>query len=222
MTPLPMFSLDDVRVASPCPADWDAMTGTDQARFCDQCHKNVYNLSALTRAEAEALIQEKEGHLCVRYYARADGTVLTQDCPVGLRAVRARVARKLSYAAALLLAGTTGLWRGNVAEAVNVTKQQAAAKAHAAQPPREMPAIAGRPAIAGGIKSLPMMGAPPPLTGRAAHRPFLLGKIAAPRRVPKRKPRPTPMMGGIISFRGCMPAPPVPPTPPKYGGKTGR
>ncbi len=190
MTPLPMFTLDDVRVASPCPADWDAMAGTDQARFCDQCHKNVYNLSALTRAEAEALVLEKEGHLCVRYYARADGTVLTQDCPVGLRAVRARVARKLSYAAALLLAGLTGLWRGNIAEAVNVTKQQAAAQARLGKPPVPQP----------------FMGAPQ--MGRTAHRPFFVGKIAAPRQAPPPKTHPIPMLGGIVAPLPHLSAPP--------------
>ncbi len=207
MTPLPMFTLDDVRVASPCPADWDAMTGTDQARFCDQCHKNVYNLSALTRAEAEALVLEKEGHLCVRYYARADGTVLTRDCPVGLRAVRARVARKLSYAAALLLAGLTGLMRGNVAEAVNVTKQQAAAQSHAAPPPNWLQAIAGR-------LNPPRMGAPasPVLMGSPPSRPLIVGKLAAPRPVPK--PRLIPMLGGMVA---PLPHPPAPPIPPKHG-----
>src|SRR5213078_2882686 len=35
-----------------------------------------------------------EGRLCVRYYRRADGSILTKDCPIGLRALK----RKLSYA----------------------------------------------------------------------------------------------------------------------------
>src|SRR3954447_6761233 len=73
-----------IRVASPCHARWDDMRGDHQARFCNQCQKNVYNLSALTAPEAAALIKSKEGNLCVRFYQRPDGTVLTEDCPVGL------------------------------------------------------------------------------------------------------------------------------------------
>ncbi len=77
--------LDGVRVASPCPAIWDDMVGDHRTRVCRGCMRSVYNLSALTRAEAEALIVEHEGKLCVRYFARKDGTVLTADCPVGVR-----------------------------------------------------------------------------------------------------------------------------------------
>jgi hypothetical protein len=62
------------------------MTGDDKARFCKSCRKNVYNLTLMTRHEAEALIQAKEGNLCVRFARRADGTVITNDCPVGAAA----------------------------------------------------------------------------------------------------------------------------------------
>jgi hypothetical protein len=83
--------LEDVRIASPCSASWDAMTGDDRVRFCGQCQKNVYDLSALSRGEAETLLAEREGSICVRLYRRADGTVLTADCPVGLRRKRVRL-----------------------------------------------------------------------------------------------------------------------------------
>jgi hypothetical protein len=82
--------LDNVRIAAPCKADGDAMAGDDRVRFCAQCEKNVYNLSAMPRQEAEALLLEKEGKLCVRLCRRADGTVLTSDCPVGVRRRRRR------------------------------------------------------------------------------------------------------------------------------------
>src|SRR5205814_4285456 len=82
--------VQQVQIASPCTASWDGMTGDDRSRFCGQCKLNVYNLSAMTEAEGEALIIEKEGKLCARIYRRYDGTVLTKDCPVGLRAVRRR------------------------------------------------------------------------------------------------------------------------------------
>jgi hypothetical protein len=77
------------------------MTGDDRVRFCGHCQLNVYNISELSRAEAETLIASTEGRICARLYRRADGSVLTKDCPVGLRALRMRVAKR---AAAVLAA----------------------------------------------------------------------------------------------------------------------
>lgn len=88
-TRLPVV-LDNLRIATPCQADWDEMKGDERVRFCGRCEKNVYNLSAMTRAEAEALVGAKEGRMCVRLYQRKDGTVLTSDCPVGVRRARLR------------------------------------------------------------------------------------------------------------------------------------
>jgi len=84
--------LDNLRVASPCNMSWDAMTGDERVRFCGSCEKNVYNLSAMSREDGERLLVEKEGKVCVRFYRRADGTVMTTDCPVGARKVRRRIA----------------------------------------------------------------------------------------------------------------------------------
>jgi len=82
--------LEDIRVAAPCPAKWEEMVGDERVRFCGQCEKNVYNLSSLPRAEAEALVAAREGKMCVRFYRRADGSVLTSDCPVGVKRRRRR------------------------------------------------------------------------------------------------------------------------------------
>lgn len=83
--------LDDVRVASPCHERWDDMTGDAQTRHCARCDKSVYNLSAMTREAAEALLRQREGKLCVRYFRRVDGTILTADCPVGVRRKRVQL-----------------------------------------------------------------------------------------------------------------------------------
>jgi hypothetical protein len=88
-TRLPIV-LDEIRVATPCQADWDEMSGDERVRLCGQCQKNVYNLSAMTRVEAEALVRENEGRLCVRFFRRADGTLLTSDCPIGVERKRLR------------------------------------------------------------------------------------------------------------------------------------
>ena len=85
--------LDGVRVAAPCRADWEKMAGDERMRYCGQCNLHVYNLSGMTRTEAESLITNAEGRLCVRFYRRGDGTILTRNCPVGLRALKRRVSR---------------------------------------------------------------------------------------------------------------------------------
>jgi hypothetical protein len=86
--------LDQITIASPCHADWQAMTGTDQVRFCGDCNMNVYNLSDMSRASAEALVKTHEGRLCVRFYQRPDGTLITQDCPVGVTVLRQKALRR--------------------------------------------------------------------------------------------------------------------------------
>lgn len=104
--------LDRVGVASPCTADWEHMTGDDRVRFCGQCRLNVYNLSAMTEAQAAAFVAQREGRACIRLYRRADGTMLTRDCPVGLRALRLAAARSIGRIAAamgLLLGGAAML-----------------------------------------------------------------------------------------------------------------
>ena len=69
------------------------MTGTERVRFCQVCNLNVYNIAELTQKEATALVSNTEGRICARLFRRSDGTVITRDCPVGLRAIRRRVAR---------------------------------------------------------------------------------------------------------------------------------
>ncbi len=93
--------LANLRIASPCSADWNAMTGDDRARYCSECNLHVYKLSDMSEAEATAFVREAEGRTCVRFYRRADGTFLTRDCPSGLRAVRRKIASLAAGAAAL-------------------------------------------------------------------------------------------------------------------------
>ena len=101
--------LNNVRVAAPCPADWDSMYGNERARFCEQCQLNVYNLSEMSRAEAEELIGRTEGSLCVRYYRRRDGSILTQNCPVGLRRLKRRLSRVATAIGSSVLSFVAGI-----------------------------------------------------------------------------------------------------------------
>jgi hypothetical protein len=84
--------LSKISIASPCTAAWDDMEGDDTTRFCGQCSKYVYNLSEMAEADAQALVDEREGKICARFYQRPDGTMLTDDCPVGVSAARKRIA----------------------------------------------------------------------------------------------------------------------------------
>jgi hypothetical protein len=119
MAPHVPIALDHIKVASPCHASWDEMSGDDRARFCGQCGKHVYNLSAMSQADAEALVNRTEGRLCVRFYRRSDGTMLTQDCPVGWRAARRRMLL-LSGTAAAVLVAFLGVVTSLVAGAVGI------------------------------------------------------------------------------------------------------
>src|SRR5439155_4133847 len=97
------MSLDVIRVEKPCPASWEKMRGDERVRFCEECSLHVYNLSALTREAAEALVASREGRLCVRYFQRADGTVITEDCGGGLRQAMKRGRILAATTAAFLL-----------------------------------------------------------------------------------------------------------------------
>jgi hypothetical protein len=106
MAKSPAVSLAIIEIANPCPASWEKMRGDDRVRFCEECQLNVYNLSALPRDAAVALLSERSqgrGRLCVRLYKRADGTVITADCGGGLRAAAKRAARFAGVAAMLVL-----------------------------------------------------------------------------------------------------------------------
>jgi hypothetical protein len=154
--------LDNVRIASPCPARWDEMIGDDRVRYCGQCTKNVYNLSAMAREEAEALLragyerdaQGGEG-VCVRLYRRADGTVLTADCPDGARRKKRRLAIFGAVGAGLMAAGAVGV------EAYGASTEQGAQVAPSVHLMGAVPMpVMGEPAVTGSVA--PPEPPPPP------------------------------------------------------------
>jgi hypothetical protein len=101
--------LNNIKIASPCSADWNTMYGSERKRFCGECKLNVYNLSAMSIQDAEELLLRSEGRLCVRYYRRADGTILTEDCPVGWAGIKRRLSRAATAVAAMLFAALGGI-----------------------------------------------------------------------------------------------------------------
>lgn len=143
--------LDNIRVASPCTASWDGMVGDERVRHCGQCNKNVYNLSGMTRPEAEMLIAGRNGELCVRYYQRTDGTIITSDCTIGVkqkrrrRVIAAGIALIASATAAFVIAKRTRAHHerevmGDIGPSDRVIMGGSAAPAPPAPPPRPHPA----------------------------------------------------------------------------------
>lgn len=145
--------LANITIAAPCSADWNEMRGTDRIRFCGQCQLNVYNLSEMSRPEAENLIQKTEGRLCVRFYRRADGTVLTRNCPTGLRAVRRRL-RKVSIAAlSLAVSFCAGIGLQGLSSQIEATVLSALTTANI--PPVE---LESKPAANEAHRAIPIAG----------------------------------------------------------------
>ena len=173
--------LTNVRVASPCPANWGNMDGDDRVRYCGLCRLNVFNLSEMTEAEAAKLVSEAEGRLCVRYYQRRDGSVLTRDCPVGVRLIRKRLANAIACCFVLFAAvvaygarfGRTDAHSARSALGRSVSGIQQVEPFRTLfqwiDPPQ--PAVTmGAPTIVGDV-AMP----PPAITGRVP----IMGKIAA-------------------------------------------
>lgn len=169
MTEKPL-SLELIQIATPCHASWDDMAGDDRVRFCSHCRLNVYNLSELPRASAEKLVQEREGRLCVRFYRRHDGTVLTRDCPVGIRALRQRVVRSACALAGLLIAMFTATAFGSRLSRIWPSSFRSPATAiHNWTTPQQPPAFMGD-VVMGGCPAPPMpnpVPAPPVLVPAA-------------------------------------------------------
>jgi hypothetical protein len=124
------FPLEQLAIPLPCPVDWNSMTGDERVRFCGQCRQRVYNLSEMTRQEAEAVLQslhsptvsvgsesvgsdKSQARVCVRFYQRPDGTVVTQDCFALRRALRksVRTMFAMTAGAALVMLGCLGFMR---------------------------------------------------------------------------------------------------------------
>jgi hypothetical protein len=103
--------LQRLYVASPCNVPWESMSGDDRVRHCASCDKDVFDLSALTREQAEALLIEKNGKLCAQFYRRADGTILTADCEVGV-AKKKKARRKAAVVAGAFAAAAAGAIAG--------------------------------------------------------------------------------------------------------------
>jgi hypothetical protein len=108
--------LEDIRIATPCQASWDEMPGDDRIHSCPACSRAVYNIAAMTSGEVAAMIANREGRLCARFFRRADGTIITADCPpVAIEAPLAHQPKsgfRRTQALAIVLVALLLVWMG--------------------------------------------------------------------------------------------------------------
>jgi hypothetical protein len=164
--PLPLLAR--IRVASPCSERWDLMTGDERVRHCAACDKDVYDLSEMTAAEAEDLLANVGEAACVRLHRRADGTVITSDCPVGVKRKRRRrvlatgAGMALSaMAATATLLGMEGAPKGPPPCAISRPGLMTGAIAVMPEPTQPEPEALGSyamppPPVSGGIRMMPL------------------------------------------------------------------
>src|SRR5262249_48446420 len=86
--------------------------GKDQVRSGGPCRKNVYNLSKMTRSQAEALVAASHGDMCPRFIRLPDGTIKTEEPHSGLGLLE----RRASPVAAAVVTAVLGV--GPVAAAL--------------------------------------------------------------------------------------------------------
>lgn len=155
-----MDELNRVVIAAPCPISWEQMPGDERVRFCSSCSKNVYNLSDMTAGEAQTFLEENGTSQCVRLYRRADGKVMTDNCPVGLRALRNRarmIYKLIAGAAASILAFVPSSKGGAYAQSAEIKNEEPIAVDGKPSIPHNTPS-GPRPVMTGGAIALPPPG----------------------------------------------------------------
>ena len=165
----PRNFLDRIEITSPCTADWNEMTGTEQIRYCSECHKYVYNLLEMTRREAEALVAGRRDQMCARFTRDLDGKTLTVDSlpPVRLLGWRpGPIATAVVGAMISITPGAAALAKGHQAVAgSSYSLNESGHRAKRPAPGSNIPAITG---IVSDEKGAPLTGAIVTLTSEAS------------------------------------------------------
>ncbi|MCW5823657.1 MAG: hypothetical protein KIT34_12700 [Cyanobacteria bacterium TGS_CYA1] len=105
--------LESLILAYPCPIKWETMSGDERKRFCEKCSMHVFNISDLSKEEAESFLKESlsSESVCVKFFLRRDGTIKTNNCPKIFRSIYSRIlwfGAGFSYVSMLLVAILTG------------------------------------------------------------------------------------------------------------------
>jgi hypothetical protein len=173
-------AVDRIEIASPCTVPWEGMRGDGRVRFCGQCRQNVFNVEALSRAEAQRLIADREGRVCLRLLRRPDGTVVTADCWSRLRAARRKGI--VPWLATLVLvffaqlaaigSGLSGLRRlvGSPPSAARATLPKVAVPMPGAIRTAGLPNFKPNPPLPPPVRHMGEMIPPAALLGRVSHK----------------------------------------------------
>ncbi|MDB6153841.1 MAG: hypothetical protein JWL90_2294 [Chthoniobacteraceae bacterium] len=65
------------QIKTPCPKQWEEMSGDTKRRFCEQCELHVHNLSAMSSRERRRFASEPGGLACIAYELHPDGSMVT-------------------------------------------------------------------------------------------------------------------------------------------------
>ena len=91
-----------IQIRTPCPKRWEELVGDERRRFCSECSLHVHNSAALTQREAQALVADAPGRVCMRIEYDPQGAPIHREARV------ARVARWVLASGAALLAACQG------------------------------------------------------------------------------------------------------------------
>jgi len=186
-----------LRVKRPCRLPWDGLTPvSDDVRHCETCGKEVHDISALTYAEAEALVRSdetRERGLCGRIERRtSDGAIRLADgyaFPENARASR----KALTVAATVASFGL----------------------AACATQPAPVPELVSPPFVSGAPLAAP---APKPTPKEPTPEPPELGLAAPPEPTPEPEPPPSPPIAAKPVLQAGKPSA-AKPQPAAKGGK---
>lgn len=105
----------EIPIYMPCQERWEEMPGDDRRRHCQACEQDVYDLSAMTRREAEPVLARRRNgeRVCVRYAADKSGEIRFRSEPLVPAAMLLSV-RRLALGAGLLGAALGGCMGGPV------------------------------------------------------------------------------------------------------------
>jgi hypothetical protein len=170
----------EIPVSTPCDERWALMKTSARGRHCAQCRTEVLDLSRMSEREVRAALAR--GDVCVRYEARADGTVLTANDRV-LPASRlfAKV-KPLLVAASTLLAPACG----DVPETAKPASFSAERATPAIAEPRASSARTEAAPVACDVPAAPAQSAPPAAEAdagtqeRRPPRPMIMGRYVRP------------------------------------------
>src|SRR6267143_2477894 len=70
-----------IQIGTACPLQWDRLSGVGSRRFCGACEHSVHNLSAMSSRQREQFALHTDGHDCIAYELRDDGSMVTAPTP---------------------------------------------------------------------------------------------------------------------------------------------